>query len=135
MIHKTIAISVIAPVAVAGILTLAILAAISSTNQAFAQAKPTALSLGAYPNKGKVGANTGTLPVSLSGQLTSEGSGVAGATISFSGVDHGSTTTDSGGHYGIGVRLGPGTHTIEAHYSGDSDHESSSATKVIPVTP
>ncbi|MGB6592849.1 MAG: Ig-like domain-containing protein [Candidatus Nitrosopolaris sp.] len=43
--------------------------------------------------------------------------------------------TDSGGHYGIGVRLGPGTHTIEAHYAGDSDHESSSATKVIPVTP
>jgi hypothetical protein len=134
MVHKPIAISVIAPVAVAGILTLSVLTAISSTNQAFGL-KPTSLSLGAYPNKGKVGANTGTLPVSLSGTLTSEGSGVSGATITFTGVEHGATTTDSGGHYGIGVRLGPGTHTIEAHFAGDSDHDSSSATKTIPVTP
>ena len=105
------------------------------SQQAYAQAKPTSLTLGAYPNKGKVGATTGTLPVSLSGQLTSEGAGVAGATISFTGVEHDATTTDSGGHYGIGVRLGPGTHTIEVHYAGDSEHESSSATKTIPVTP
>jgi hypothetical protein len=134
MVQKPIAISVIESVIVAGILMLAILAMISSTNQAFAQAKPTTLSLGAYQNRGKVGFNTGTLPVSLSGQLTSEGSGVVGATITFTGVNHGSTTTDSGGHYGISVRLGPGTHTIEAHYGGDSDHKSSSAGTVIPVT-
>ena len=66
----------IAAAAVAAILGLAILAVISSTNQAFAQAKPTTLTLGAYPSKGKVGATTGTLHVSLSGQLISEGSGV-----------------------------------------------------------
>jgi hypothetical protein len=135
MTNKSIAMSMIAAVAVAGILTLSVLAVISSTNQAFAQAKPTSLTLGAYPNKGKVGFNTGTLPVSLSGQLTSEGSGVAGATITFTGVEHDPTTTDSGGHYGIGVRLNPGDHMIEAHFAGDSEHESSSATKTIPVTP
>jgi len=131
MVHKPIAISVIAPVTVAG---LAILAVISSTNQAFAQAKPTTLSLGAFPNRGTVGYNTGTLPVSLTGTLKSEGSGVPGATITFTGVP-GDTTTDSGGHYGIQVRLSPGTHTIEAHYAGDSDHGPSSAGIVIPVNP
>src|SRR5215469_17982104 len=124
----------IAPVAVAGILMLAVLAAISSTNQAFAQAKPTTLSLGANPNRGTVGSNTGILPVSLSGTLISEGSGVAGATITFTGVP-GDTTTDSGGHYGIRVHLSHGTHTIEAHYAGDSDHGPSSAGIVIPVKP
>jgi hypothetical protein len=132
MVHKQV--SVIAPITVAGILMMAILAVISSTNQAFAQAKPTTLSLGAFPNRGTVGSNTHTLPVSLSGTLKSEGSGVAGATITFTGVP-GDTTTDSGGHYGIQVRLSPGTHTIEAHYAGDSDHGPSSAGIVIPVNP
>jgi hypothetical protein len=34
----------------------------------------------------------------------------------------------------IFVDLGPGTRTIEAHYAGDSGHESSSATRVVTVT-
>lgn len=65
-------VTTVASVSLAAILTLSVLAAISSTNQAFAQAKPTTLTLGAFPNKGKVGANTGTLPVSLFGKLTSD---------------------------------------------------------------
>jgi hypothetical protein len=69
MIQKYIARSVIAPAVVAGILTLSVLAAISSTNQAFANTS-TSLSLGAFSNKGKVG-SAGTLRVSLSGKLTS----------------------------------------------------------------
>ena len=52
----------------------------------------------------------------------------------------GSTTTDSGGHYGIDdVRFDPraGPNTIVAHYAGDSDHGSSSAEMVLsfPATP
>ncbi len=65
MVQKPIAISVISAVTVAGILMLAILAATSSTNQAFAQAKPTILSLGSSPTSGHVGAHTGTLLVEL----------------------------------------------------------------------
>jgi hypothetical protein len=42
--------SVIMTAAVAGILTLSVLAVMSSTNQAFAQAKPTSLSLNAFPS-------------------------------------------------------------------------------------
>ena len=75
MIQKPFAISVIVAVVVAGILTLSVLVGISSTKQAFAQATSTSLTLGAFPNKGKVG-SAGTLPVSLSGKLTSEGSPV-----------------------------------------------------------
>jgi len=133
MQDTTITRSVITSVAVAGILIVGILAASSSTNQAIAL-KPTILTLSAYPNKGKV-LSPGTLPVSLFGQLTSEGSGLAGATIRFIGVQHAYTITDSVGHYGIHVRLGAGTHTIEAHYDGDSNHHKSSATIVIPVIP
>jgi hypothetical protein len=130
-------VTTVASVSLAAILTLSVLAAISSTNQAFAQAKPTTLTLGAFPNKGKVGANTGTLPVSLFGKLTSEGSDVAGASITLSGTAEGTKhlTTDQFGSYATSTHLGPGTHTIDAHYSGDSDHESSSATRVITATP
>jgi hypothetical protein len=39
------------------------------------------------------------------------------------------------GHFGIGVNLRPGTHEIEASYAGDSNHESSSATTEVQVTP
>jgi hypothetical protein len=196
MVQKPIAISVIAPATVAGILMLAILVMISSTNQALSitpptqagkeqeataaskviaancvnpnpqfcphaekpvkgtsppkpitipapekpRTKPTTLSLGANPNRGIIvpGKTRSTFPVSLSGRLISGGSGVAGATITFTGnigtiPHHGSATTDSGGHYSFSVRLSPGTHTIEVHYAGDSDHESSSARTVIPV--
>jgi len=136
MVHKPIVISGIAP-AVAGILILSVLAAMSSTNQAFAQAAPTSLSLGAFPNKVTVGANTGTLPVSLFGKLTSEGSPVDGATIHITGTGEGkqfTVTTDQFGSYSSQVRLGPGTHTIEAYFPGDATHTSSSATRVVTVT-
>jgi hypothetical protein len=142
MIQRPIVMSAIALVVVAAILMLAILTVISSTNQAFAQAKFTTISLGANPNGGNVGCNTRTLPISLSGTLKSEGSGVDGATIRFGGAIigggtaeglPGSATTDSGGHYGIQVRLGPGTHMITAIYTGDSDHRSSSVTTTITI--
>ena len=81
MVQKPIAISVIAAVTVAGILMLAILATISSTNQTFAQAKTTILSLGSSPTSGHVGAHTGTLPVSLFGKLTSDHSPVRASII------------------------------------------------------
>src|SRR5215472_9934667 len=84
MVQKPIAISVIAAITVAGV--LAIVATISSTNQAFAQAKPTILSLGSSPTNGHVDAHTGTLPVSLFGKLTSDHSPVDGASITLTGT-------------------------------------------------
>src|SRR5215831_14920520 len=109
----------IAPVAVAGILMLAVLAAMSSTNQAFA-AKRTELTISvtqtgpAKPIKsGK--ATLTDVPVKISGRLTSEGSGVAGATIGITCGGSGeaeetcpgrSAVTDSGGHYSTDRTVG-----------------------------
>ena len=110
MIQKPFAISVIATVVVAGILTLSVLVGISSTKQAFAQATSTSLTLGAFPNKGKVG-SAGTLPVSLSGKLTSEGSPVDAATIHITGTGEGqqfTVTTNQFGSYSSQVSLAPG---------------------------
>ena len=133
MVQKPIAISVIA----AGILMmLAILATISSTNHLFAQAKPTILSLGSSPTSGHVGAHTGTLPVSLFGKLTSDHSPVKGASIIITGTGEGkqfSVITNQFGSYGSQVNLGPGTHIIKAHFVGDNDHTSSSATRIVTV--
>ena len=136
MVQKPIAISVITAVTVAGILIMAILATISSTNQAFAQAKPTILSLGSFPTSGHVGAHTGTLPVNLFGKLTSEGSPVDGASIMITGTGEGkqfSVITNQFGSYSTFTHLGPGTHKIEAYFAGDSDHTSSSAIRVVSV--
>jgi hypothetical protein len=137
MIQKPIAISVIAALTVAGILMmLAILATISSTNQTFAQAKITILSLGSSPTSGHVGAHTGILPVSLFGKLTSDHSPVKGASIIITGTGEGkqfSVITNQFGSYGSQVSLGPGTHIIKAHFAGDSDHTSSSATRIVTV--
>ena len=130
MVQKPIAISVIAAVTVAGILMLATI-----TNQAFAM-KSTFLSLGSSPTSGNVGAHTGTLPVSLFGKLTSDHSPVDGASIIITGTGEGkqfSVTTNQFGSYGSQVSLGPGTHIIKAHFAGDSDHMSSSATRVVTV--
>jgi hypothetical protein len=135
MVQKPISISVIAAIVVAGILTLSILAAISSTNQVFANTS-TSLSLGAFPNKGKVG-SVGTLRVSLSGKLTSEGSEVGGATIHITGTGEGkqfTVTTNEFGSYSTFVDLAPGTHEIQAYFPGDATHTSSSATRVVTVT-
>jgi hypothetical protein len=93
---------VIAGVTVAGILMLVILATISSTNQAFAEANPTILSLGLSPTSGHVGAHTGTLPVSIFGKLTSDHSPVDGASIMIAGTGEGkqfSVTTNQYGSY------------------------------------
>jgi hypothetical protein len=137
MVQKPIAISVIAALTVAGILMmLAILATISSTNQTFAQAKITILSLGSSPTSGHVGAHTGILPVSLFGKLTSDHSPVKGASIIITGTGEGkqfSVITNQFGSYGSQVSLGPGTHIIKAHFAGDSDHTSSSATRIVTV--
>ncbi len=99
--------------------------------------KSTTLILSAFPHKGKVGSNTGTLPVTLFGVLTSESLAVPGASITLTGTGEGIKhfTTDQLGSYSTLTHLGPGTHTIVARYAGDSEHGSSSATKVIPVTP
>ena len=82
MVQKPIAISLIAAVTVAGILMmLAILATISSTNQAFAQAKkPTFLSMITYPCCSRTfHPSAPTVGASFSGKLTdSEDSGVGG---------------------------------------------------------
>jgi len=107
------------------------------SQQAFAQANPTSLSLGAFPNKGKVG-SAGTLRVSLSGKLTSEGSEVGVATIHITGTGEGkqfNVTTNEFGTYNTHVDLGPGTHEIQAYFPGDATHTSSSATRVVTVTP
>ena len=136
MVQKPIAISVIAAVTVAGILMLAILATISSINHVFAQAKPTILSLGSSPTSGHVGAHTGTLHVSLFGKLTSDHSPVKGASIIITGTGEGkqfSVGTNQFGSYGSQVSLGPGTHIIKAHFAGDSEHNSSSATRIVTV--
>jgi hypothetical protein len=137
MVQKPIAISVIAAVTVAGILMmLAILATISSTNQTFALAKTTILSLGSSPISGHVGAHTGILPVSLFGKLTSDHSPVKGASIIITGTGEGkqfSVITNQFGSYGSQVSLGPGTHIIKANFAGDNDHTSSSATRIVTV--
>ncbi|MGC2570346.1 MAG: carboxypeptidase-like regulatory domain-containing protein [Candidatus Nitrosopolaris sp.] len=80
--------------------------------------------------------HTGTLPVSLFGKLTSDHSPVDGASIIITGTGEGkqfSVTTNQFGSYGSQVSLGPGTHKIEAYFAGDSDHTSSSATRVVTV--
>jgi hypothetical protein len=136
MVQKPIAISVISAVTLVGILMLAILATISSTNQTIAQAKPTILSLGSSPTSGHVGAHTGTLPVSLFGKLTSDHSPVEGASVIITGTGEDkqfSVITNQFGSYGSQVSLGPGTHIIKAHFAGDSDHTSSSATRIVTV--
>jgi len=132
MIQKPIGTSV----TIAGILMLAILATILSTNHALAQAKPTILSLGSSPTSGHVGAHTGTLAVSLFGKLTSDHSPIGGASIIITGTGEGkqfSVTTNQFGSYSTSTHQGLGTHKIEAYFAGDSEHTSSSATRVVTV--
>ena len=103
-----------------------------SVNQAFAQC-PTSLTLGAYPNKGTVGFQTNTLPVSLSGQLKTCGEGMGNTIITITGIDGSDkeVKTDNGGFYGLGVDLSPGAYTIEAIYDGNNSNEPSSATRTV----
>jgi hypothetical protein len=94
MVHKPFAISVIASVALAGILTLSILAGISLTNQAFG-AKPTELTLNVSPD------TQGASSYQLTGKLTSEGEGLAGKEIELT-----SSTQPGVGKLGI-TKTGP----------------------------
>jgi hypothetical protein len=130
MIRRSIVISVIAPITVAGILFMAMLAAISLINQAFALCV-THLSLGAYPKKEIV---TGTI---LSGTLKCGNSGIGGAsiTVTVTGESSKRVTTDDKGNYDFSANLGPGTHTIEAHYAGNEKqgYGSTSATKIVQI--
>jgi hypothetical protein len=136
-------IAMIAPVAVAGILILSVLAATSSY-QAFAYFRvPTKLSLGTYPCcVSKLSAGRDKVGVSYSGKLTTsvisgESKEIGGATITLEGTGAGTLKqeTNKFGSYLFIVGLGPGKHTIKADFSGNSEYESSSATNVFTVVP
>jgi len=134
-------ISVIAAVGVAGILTLSVLAAISSTNQAFAQVRTsTKLSLEASPQEGSAGGKA-TLRVSLSGVLYEEVAPhswriMTGAPIHIKGTGEGKELTEiqSPEGFKIFVDLAPGTHEIQAYFPGDATHKSVTDKTVVTVT-
>ena len=133
MVNKPIAISGVTPIAVAGILALAVLALISSTNQGFAQEKPTELTLSVSPT------TPGASSYDVKGSLTSEGSGIGGATITFrtlvsaavSGL--GPMVTNSDGSYSDTTTTWtnkPCPCTVLAHFDGDSTHAPASSKTV-----
>jgi len=123
MTQRPIAISVIAPVAVAGIFILTILA----TSQAFAQEKPTLLTVSVSPDTWKPGSS-----YHVTGKLTCEGQGVGGATITFTHYAGGAgvtgkaffilppTQTNSDGTYSVTGSITK--DTVIAHFAGDSEH-------------
>jgi hypothetical protein len=131
MIKKLIA--VVMPISVVGVLTLAVLALITSTNQALAQEKPTELTLSVSPT------TPGASSYDVKGRLTSEGSGVGGATTTFrtlvsaavSGL--GPMVTHSDGSYGETTTTWtnkPCPCTVLAHYDGDSTYAPASSKSV-----
>jgi len=116
-------ISMVTPIAVAGILTLSVLAAISLTNQVFAQEKPTQLTIKVSPDI------VGESSYQVTGRLTSEGEGLDGTTITFtwsmgnSGASILSPTqTNSDGFYGVTGSIPYPIDNVIAHYAGDSEH-------------
>jgi hypothetical protein len=116
-------ITMVTPIAAAGILTLAILAMISLTNHVFAQEKPTQLTIKVSPEF------VGESPYQVTGRLTSEGKGLGGATISFNwsmgnrGAEILSPTqTNSDGFYGLAGSIPYPIDNVIAHYAGDSGH-------------
>jgi hypothetical protein len=133
MVQKHIVISMIAPVAVLGILTLSVLAAISSTNQAFAQNISPILYLeAACELKGE--GNAARHVIHLAGSLTFEGRGVKGVDIKLTGTleeEKGITigfsfvkTNENGGFHAT-TYVGPGVHIIfaNAHFVDEKHHE------------
>jgi hypothetical protein len=119
----------VTPIAVAGILALAVLAtAISSTNRAFAQEKPTELTVSVSPDT--FGAGT----YHVTGELTSDGQGVGGATITFTWYMSGlgitgtnpaakilsPTETSADGTYSVSGSIT--RDSVIAHYAGDNEH-------------
>ena len=122
---------------VTSILTFSIIAMASlSSNQVSAQFADcqTSLSFASYPRTGTVGSE-GTLPVNLFGDLKCGDSGISGANVIITGIDDNSNsvTTNDFGKYSLGVRLGPGTYTLEAYFAGDNEHGSASATRTVTV--
>jgi hypothetical protein len=116
-------ITIVGSIALAGILTLSVLAATSSTNRALAQEKPTMLTISVSPSNTKTASS-----YHVDGKLTSEGSGVGGATISFRTLYYAkipglaNAVTHSDGTYSE-TWAGPLKYdTVVADYSGDSDH-------------
>jgi hypothetical protein len=127
MVQKPIAMSAIAPVAVAAILMLGTLA-ISLTNHVFAQEKPTQLTINVWP--GRATCDTcGEISHEVFGRLTSEGEGLGGATIFFTWSMENSvanilspTQTNSDGYYNVTGSLPYPIDSVTAHYAGDSGH-------------
>jgi len=114
--------AIVTPIAVAGILALPVLAAISLTNHVFAQ-KPTQLTIVVSPHI------VGESSYQVTGRLTSEGVGLGGATINFTWTNGNSaveilspTQTNSHGFYGVTGSLGTLVTNVIAHYAGDSEH-------------
>jgi len=114
-------IALLAPIAVAGILALAVLASISSNNQAFAQEKPTQLTLNVSPD------TKGATSYSLTGRLTSEGNGLPGKDIILT-----SSRLNYMGKFGIAVTGPDGEYsftttkplsTVSAWYTGNGEPE------------
>lgn len=118
---------------ITGILILSVIAITSiSVDQVSAQC-PTTITLGAYPNKGTVGFDSNTLPVSLFGQLKTCGEPMGNTFITIKGVDgpDQQVKTSNSGDYGTSARLSPGVYTIQAVYDGDDQNDPSSATRTI----
>jgi len=151
MKQKPIAISVIASLAAAGILTLCPLATKPLANHAFA-ATACSLTLKADPGSGVFG-GTANIEQKLSGTLTCGGTGLGGATITSSGTVRsyssfegggsgtaaalrpaGSVTDNSGNYQGPSFVMHPGESAdVRADYRGDSEHSAADASTSINI--
>jgi hypothetical protein len=131
-------IATVTPIAVAGILALAVLAiAISSTNRAFAQEKPTELTVSVSPD------TFGASSYHVTGKLTSEGQGVGGATITFTWYMSGlgitgknpaaailsPTETNADGTYSVTGSIT--RDSVIAHYAGDNEHSPATSKMIV----
>lgn len=105
------------------ILMLVVLAAISSTNQAFAAATTaTTLTLQVQKSTKTLGKVSDMVPLTISGKLWTKdfSRAIPGATISVcvSGKECGTSDTDSDGHYSVSTSLKPiverSTYTVKA---------------------
>jgi len=98
--------------------------------------KPTELTLSAtQTGPAKNEANETKDNVKFSGRLTSEGSGVAGATIAIDcdGNECVSADTDSGGHYSVGTELSESqTYVAGELVASNNTHEIFALTEHIP---
>jgi hypothetical protein len=127
---------VIVPVTVAGILILSVLTTISLTHQAFAQEKPTKLTINMSPDI------VAESSYHVTGRLTSEGEELGGATITFTwhqpnmGNNPGAkilspTQTNSDGFYGVAGSIPYPRDNVIAHYAGDSEHMPAQSTAFL----